>query len=132
MSTVNQLKDALDQSVTNFKQKRVALDNCIKKKRNARSLKVKIQSLEDSLKDLNVAHTSWVSKGKFDAATLAAETYSSEWLSQTWDDVDELMDAANELIEGEEMLNTEQPLSKAQKLSLLRKQMETLQLGITN
>ena len=131
MSAV-QHKEAVEQAVTSYKRKKAALDNCVTKKQNARSLKVKIQLLEDSLKDLNVAHTSWVSKGKFDAATLAAETYSSEWLSKTWDEVDELVDRANVLIEGEELLTAEQPLTKTQKLSLLRKQMETLQRDVTN
>ena len=73
-----------------------------------------------------------MSKGKIDATTLAAEAYSREWLAKTWDEVDDLMDQANEIIAKEEEGSAVPTLSNANRLSLLRKQMETLQSNITN
>ena len=91
MSTLNQLKDALDLSVVEYKRSKSALSKSLQNAPTTRSLKLKVKQLEDLLKELNAAHTSWVSKGKFDAPTLAAETYSNEWLEQVWEEVGRLV-----------------------------------------
>ena len=131
MSTINQLKEALELSVVEYKRCKSALSKSVANKSSPRTLKLKIKQLEDSLKDLNACHTSWVSKAKLDADALAAETHSNEWLREIWEEHDTLLDEANNVIENvEESANPSLPTDK--QLSLLQKKMVSMRLNIKN
>ena len=121
-------KEALDQAVTAY--------NCCKKiinksldsadVPNERTLTNKMKYLSDALSNLNVAHTTWVSKCEFTDDQLAAETYSTTWLETEWDSVSDIQDKVEQKL----TLTLPPTQTNAQKLIILRKQMETLKLDI--
>ena len=132
MSTVNQLRDILELSIVSYKRNKGALDNAVQNKSSIRSLKSKMQNLEESVNHLNASHTSWVIKSKFDDDALAQETYSNQWLEKLWNDVDEILDKANDIIEQEEKANEPKSFLPEQSLLILQQQMNSLQISIND
>ena len=133
MSNVKSMKDTLELSYTTYKRNKSALSRALSNlgmNSSTRILTIKVNSLEESLNALNVSHTSWVSKAEFSSEELAAETYSNEWLETRWEEADELIDKAKAILAPEEV--TEPPtVSVNQKLVILEKQLDSLQLNIT-
>ena len=120
MSTINQLRDILEFSIVSYKRNKSALQKAVSNESSIRTLKLKIQNLEESVNNLNSSHTSWVIKNKFDEITLAQETYSNQWLENIWNDVEELFDKANDIIEMDEKAEEPKALHPEQNLAVLQ------------
>ena len=125
------LKDALEQSHTTYKRNIAALTRAIPTN-NSRTITLKLTLLEQSLETLNACHTTWVSKSEFDDDALTAEKFNNEWLEGIWQETDELSDEANVVIHADEMPTEAPTVSIATKLLILQKQMDSLQLNVTN
>ena len=95
MSTINHLREILELSIVSYKRNKAAVDKAVNNGSSTRTLRLKMQSLEESVNHLNSSHTSRVIKNKFDEASLSEENYSNQWLENIWNDVDELFDKAN-------------------------------------
>ena len=137
MAQVKILKDALVQSYTTFKRNKAALSRAVENANtrefaSMRSLKLKINALEESLNIVNASHTSWISKAEFPTEALAAEAYSNEWLEGLWEEVDNLCDKGNEIIHHIETASDPPSLQADQKTFILEEQMKSLQLSICN
>ena len=132
MSTINQLRDILELSIVSYKRNKSALEKAVSNESSIRTLKLKIQNLEESVNHLNSSHTSWVIKSKFDETTLAQETYSNQWLENIWNDVEKLFDKANDIIEIDEKANEPKALPPGQSLVILQSQMDSLQININD
>ena len=132
MSTINQLREILELSIVSYKRNKAAVDKAVNNGSSTRTLRLKMQSLEESVNHLNSSHTSWVIKNKFDEASLAEETYSNQWLENIWNDVDELFDKANDIIENEEKGKEPKAMPPEQSLLIMQNQMASLQISITN
>ena len=126
MSTINQLRDILELSIVSYKRNKSALEKAVSNESSIRTLKLKIQNLEESVNHLNSSHTSWVIKSKFDETTLAQETYSNQWLENIWNDVEELFDKANDITEIDVKANEPKAFPPEQSLVILQSQMDYL------
>ena len=137
MAQVKILKDTLEQSYTTFKRNKSALSRAVSNASDifhasTRTLKLKIDALEDSLNNLNAAHTSWVSKTELSGEALSKETFSNEWLESQWAETDDLVDKANVIVLTVEDASKPPVLQVEQKTLILEEQMKSLQLSITN
>ena len=102
MSTINQLCEILELFIVSYKRNKATVEKAVNNGSSTRTLKLKMQSLDESVNHLNSSHTSWVIKTKFHEASLSEEKYSNQWLENIRNDVDELSDKANDNIENEE------------------------------
>ena len=132
MSHVKAAKDALDQAVTSFKCSKKMLSKTLAGQQSVieRSLQLQMQSLDDSLNALNSAHTLWVSKAELTPQQLGQEVLSTEWLEAEWDAVSELQIAYMDKLSICTATTAPPVQTNDQKLQVLQKQMETLQLDI--
>ena len=132
MSHAKAAKDALDQAVTAFRCSKKLLSKTVAGQQpvSERSLQVQMQSLDNSLAALNSAHTTWISKAELTAEQLAQEDLNEEWLETEWDAVSELQIAYMEKLSICTATTAPPVQTNAQKLQVLQKQMETLQLDI--
>ena len=130
MATLKAAKEALDHAVTAYKCSKSVINRTLTSKDvvNERTLNNKMKSLNDALSALNIAHTSWVSKGEFTEEQLNSETYSNVWLENEWLEVSEIQDRVDEKLPASSP--PVQPID--QKLVMYLKQMESLELDITS
>ena len=130
MANLNAVKEDLDHAVTTYKCSKSVIDRTLTSKDvvNERTLNNKMKSLNDALSALNIAHTSWVSKGEFTEEQLNSETYSNVWLENEWLEVSEIQDRVDEKLPASSP--PVQPID--QKLVMYLKQMESLELDITS
>ena len=64
---------------------------------NERFIATKIQQLSDTLSQLNIHNTMWVTKAGLKEEQLNSEMYSVTWLESKWGDVDDFQDRIDEL-----------------------------------
>ena len=126
-----QLKETLDASFTNYKRHYAALSRSVDEPTTSlRALKSKIETFENSLDHLNVAHTAWVSKAE--PENLKDQIYSSEWLEQRWLEADNTLDKAKDILLEREEMSKPRTLQPEQKAIILSEQMESLKSSIVN
>ncbi len=109
MSQIKSLKETLENSHTTYKRAKAALSRVLPTDPNTdntssasnvtslsttstRVLTQKIGALEDALNELNLAHTSWVSKAEISVEDLVAHPFSNEWLEGIWEESDVVID----------------------------------------
>ena len=127
-------REALEQSFTALKYAKLMLIKAIKPDavHNSRTLAAKLDKLQNALESLNVAHTGWCSKAELTEEDLQKEQFSMAWLETQWEEVGDVIERAEEILHTADML-TEAPIhTNDQKLSILSKQMESLQIQITS
>ena len=133
MSQVKTMKDALETMYTTFKHSKSALARAVSNTTTStRNLQLKINAFEESLNNLNVAHTSWVSKAELSTDDLAAQSFSNEWLEGRWVEADEVIDQANDVLHAAEVNLKEPVLQIQQKKLILEQEMKALQSSISN
>ena len=133
MANVKTAKEALDKCITTFQFAKTALSNSLTTTEFAvseRTLVNKMKKVEETLHELNMAHTSWVSKSEFDDATLAAEKYSPSWLELIWQEVSTLQDKVDDRLSKHSAEIAPPIQTNKHKLIILSGQMETLQQDI--
>ena len=87
-----------------------------------------MQELQAALSNLNVHHTTWVTKAALTDEQLANEVMSSAWLEKQWDDVDDFQDHVDELMQVNQP-RTE--LTPAESIAITRSQIATVKLDIS-
>ena len=133
MSQVKAMKDALDLAYTTVKQNKSSLKKAVEKANiSTRTLQTKLNTFKESIAELNAAHTSWVSKSEFSEEDLAQQTCSNAWLEAIWEEADDLIDKATEILDTAADTFKEPLLQTSQKVLILQDQMEALRVTITN
>ena len=132
MAHVKAAKDALEQTFTRLNCSKKVIDKTIKSDKlvSERVLTHQMKNLEDSLAELNTAHTTWRSKADFTPEQLKNEHYNAEWLEGQWDEVSELQVSFAEKILICTAATAPPVQTNAQKLQVFEKQMESLQQDI--
>ena len=95
-----------------------------------RTLNNKMKKLEEALHELNMAHTSWLSKAELSDVDLAADKYSLTWLETEWGKFSDLQDQVEYKLSVYSAQSIPPVQTNSQKLQISSKQMETLQLDI--
>ena len=122
-----QARAALENAVTDYKRCTVLIKRCLDATPvNRRSLASKMKSLAESLNNLNVVHTAWVTKAGLDDTQLEEDKYSPTWLQTEWGNVDDIQIQVDELLED----NLPVERSHAEKLQICTNQMDTLKIDI--
>ena len=128
-----QLKESLDASFTNYKRHFAALSRSADEPTSSiRALKSKIETFENSLDRLNMAHTAWVSKAELSPENLKDHTYSNEWLEQRWFEADDTLDKAKDKLLVLEEKSKPPTLQPDQKAIILTEQVEALKSSISH
>ena len=97
MAGVKAAKESLEQYFTAYKHNKTLLTRLIARHEaetsadNSRTIARKLSAFQSAVRDLNNAHTQWVSKAGFTPAQLAElETFSESWLEEIWTEFDDL------------------------------------------
>ena len=129
MSAGAKAKEALDAFLLQYKRAKSRVKKAIDAPNvNERSIGNKMVLLSEALTELNIHHSTWVSKAGFTDEQLAAEKYSSAWLENEWDEVDDFQDQVDELT-SQNRPRTE--LTTAESIAILRSQLDTLKSDIS-
>ena len=118
-------KEALDLAVTKFSYIKSTVEKTLQSTPNERTLTNKLNSLEEALSVLNIAHATWVSKAELAQDQLKQERFSQEWLEAEWSTVGDLQ------IQVEQKLSASSVQTNTQKLTVCNSQMESLQQDIS-
>ena len=128
---VKAARDNLDKCVTTFNYAKKVLAKIVSSDTvNERTLVNKMSKADEALEELNMAHTTWVSRADLPDDQLNQDKYSPSWLETLWDEYSDLQSLVDDKLSKLKPDTAPPVRTNDQKLQIWNKQMETLQLDI--
>ena len=124
--------DLLDLAHIEFKQHKLLLEKALNAAtKNERSIKNKMVSLNNALREVNSTYATWTSKSGLtdDELSSPTEKHNTAWLESLWSEVDSLQDQVDLYLESEHPAPTP---DADQLLQLTKGQLESLKMDITS